>query len=295
MATETVYECNYVKRGDGTTLMSGAVYCRLPYNPIMRQTPVGYNGVPVAARQIGASPSIVIYTADLADVVAAIVGTYANQVLVIGYNNGTADVKQTIKFCTLTDVAEAPIPPIEGGGESPLFQLTFEVHKGTGVTSLATAIAASTSDTVSGLSNPNGTLHITSVGRGAAGATALPQPVQVRLRPRFAVTRKRAGASELPDLVRSVCVGLGVGIETEDHEEARAAVVGTPTTEILAIVYADSVGSKTLTIGGAQFAGGGEVMYRRREGQGTVARPEMRFEAVENGTDDTWAELVSIA
>ena len=138
---DKILHLNYAKRGTGTTVMDGATRARLMNNINTKMSRPG--GAEVAARsyKTGAAPQVVIETENFEDVVAAITNLMDNQTIVLGYADGTAlGRKLTVKFATGTAVGDSELPPAEGEGNVPRYQITLDVHQGTAVTTLAQAL-----------------------------------------------------------------------------------------------------------------------------------------------------------
>lgn len=131
-----------VKRGTGTTVMDGATRVRILGNLDVKTSQDGGLEVLAGSYKTGAAPQLVIETENFQDVLDAITGQMDNQVIVAAYADGTANGRAlTVKYCTATAVGDSEFPPAEGSGSVPRYQITFDVHQGAGVTTLAQAFA----------------------------------------------------------------------------------------------------------------------------------------------------------
>ena len=139
------------------------------------------------------------------------------------------------------------------------------------------------------------TINLISAARGAAGTTTIEGAVRARLRPTLEKKVSRAGGSELPDRVWMTGAGVLVEIETEDSDEWLEGLTGASSVEILTLVYQAGSGSKTLTVGGAELVDVGELPMDPREEGANVTRHGLTFRVVQNGADDTLAELLTVA
>lgn len=137
---DKILHLRYAKRGTGTTTMDGAVRARISGNIESRKSRAGAREVPDRQYKVGAVPQVAIETENFTDVISAIAGDMDEQTLVLGYADGTVNGRKLIiKFATATNVGDSEFPPKEDGGTVPRYQITFDVHQGTGVTTLAEA------------------------------------------------------------------------------------------------------------------------------------------------------------
>ncbi len=138
---DKIINLKYAKRGSGATTMDGAVRAKIVGNIETKVSRPGGSEVPNRSHKTGAAPQIIIETENFADVILAMAGTLDSQTLVLGYADGIANGRKlTCKFCTATQVGDSEFPPKEGGGDVPRYQITFDLHQGTNVTTLALAI-----------------------------------------------------------------------------------------------------------------------------------------------------------
>lgn len=273
-------------RGSGTTPMPGAVRARIVPNAESRRSQAGGRDMLTGAWKLGAAPQVVIEFEGLADVLAAVKGQLEAQTLVLGYTGAAGNRKLTIKYATAVQVGESEFPPAEGGGDVARHQVTFAVHGGTGVDTLAEAfVEAADPDDPSGTIDP--VVSVQSAYRGATGTTEIPQAVRVLLRSELAVKTSRAGGRELPDRVWVTSSRPQVLVETEDSSVWLTGLSGGASDEIVKVYYQAGSGNRVLTAQWARLVGVEELPIEAAEQAGNVSRGRLVFDLVADGATIT--------
>ena len=279
MANEIINLRRAGRGTDGTTSMPGAARARLLGNLSKKTSQAGGGDMPAGAWKTGGAPQVVIEFEGLADAIAAIKGTLDNQTLVLGFVGSSGNRKYTIKWCTATAVGESQFPPAEDDGSAVRHQVTFDVHQGTGVTTLAQAMVEAAD-----VGDPSGTINpivmIQAVYRGASGTNAIGKAVRATLQCEMAKKASRAGGSELPDRVWVTGRRPQVLIESEDTSIYLSAITAGVTDEIVKIHYQSASGDRILTARVARLLGVNELALEPAEQSGQVSRAQMVWDLV---------------
>lgn len=135
------YAIKKAYRGDGTTAMDSVTRASDDMRADYRRASGGNREGPTGVFRTGAAPQVMIETEDFADVHLGITGQLREQVLVVDYDDASANGrKRTYKYGEFVGAGNSSFPAAEGQAGAPRYELRFELHQGSGVTTLAQAV-----------------------------------------------------------------------------------------------------------------------------------------------------------
>lgn len=270
-------------KASGVALI-GARRARIVANPDVKRASAGGGGLAAGAWKTGLAAQVIVEVEGIDEVVNAIRGDLVAITLTLHYVGPAGPRQRVCKYCTATAVGESRFPPAEGSGHTPLSQITFDLHAGSGVETPAEALV----DSSFGGTPPAGTMQPTvrllAAARGAAGNTPIASAVEATLRCGLTKTVGRRNAYGLPQGVWVTAQAPRVAITLEDASAWLASLVGAVEDEILHLTFQAGANERTLTCRYARQVEFGDEAYKAAEEAGPPARPQLLFDIVAGGT-----------
>lgn len=263
-------------KGTGGTALAGARRARFVSAPDVKRASVGAAGLPGGAWKTGAASQLIIEVEGVAETVAALRGELTNQTIVLYYRRSDGNYQRRVKYCTAIAVGESRFPPAEGSGRTPLSQITFAIHAGSGVETWSQALVdVSGGEPPAALPEPLvRLLSVTRSGSPLAGA------VQAALRGEFAVTTARRNGYGVPVGAWALPSAIRVMVEMEDEASWLAALQTAPTDEVLVLTFQAGLGTRYLTCQIARLVDPGQEELKSPEEAQTPTRTQLVWELV---------------
>ena len=266
-------------KGSGVALV-GARRARIVANPDIKRASAGGGGLPCGAWKTGVAAQVIVEVEGIDEVVNAIRGELTAITLTLHYVGPDGPRRRTCKYATATAVGESRFPPAEGRGATPLSQITFDLHAGSGIETPAEALddASYSGTPPTGTVQP--TVKLISAARGTGGSTPILSAVEAVLRCEMSKTVGRRNAYGLPQGVWVTAQAPRIAVTLEDALEWRNSLVGDVVDEILNLTFQAGAATRTLSARWARQVEFGEEAMKAAEESGPPARPQLLWDIV---------------